>query len=159
MENQTQSTDWTKYFLIKHPPFVIAGPWVSLVPALKQQLSFPLPHSSPQCFQWRKKQQLPEGYVHMKLQKRKVWFICTALILLARIMWNLISTDVDFFFSFVVPTNAIERQVLINIFATRANEPTYFRNTRLNIQGVIEVWDFCLQSSGETGSYWTPFWH
>lgn len=70
---QGQNTDWTTYFLIKHPPIVTADPWVSLVPALKQQLSLPLPHSSPKCFQWRKKQHLPEGYVHMKFHKETVY--------------------------------------------------------------------------------------
>ena len=84
MQGQTQSTDWTKYFLIRHPPIVIADPWVSLVPALKQQLSFPLPHSSPKCFQWRRKQHLPEGYVHMKFHKKIVWFIFSAPIRLAQ---------------------------------------------------------------------------
>lgn len=70
MQGHTQSIDWTTYFLIKHPPIVIANPWVSLVPAFKQQLSFPLPHSSPKCFQWRRKQHLPEGYMHMKFLKK-----------------------------------------------------------------------------------------
>lgn len=113
MENQTQSTDWTKYFLIKHPPFVIAGPWVSLVPALKQQLSFPLPHSSPKCFQWRRKQQLPEGCVHMKLQKRKKCDLYAVLSFFSEEScetWSaLIVMLIFFFFFFAVPTNVLER--------------------------------------------------
>lgn len=40
--------------------------------------------------------------------------------------------------------------MLINIFATTANEHTCFRNVRLNIEGVIDV---CLQCWGKAGDH------
>lgn len=105
MQGQTQSTNWTAYFLIKHHPIVIADPWVSLVPALKQQLSFPLPHCSPKCFQWRRKQQSPEGYVHMKSPPPKKGFVFFALIWLA---WEKHNMIILFFFFFFFLTNKLQ---------------------------------------------------
>lgn len=69
------------HFSSNNPPVVIVDPWVSLVPALKQQLTFPLPHSSPKCFQWRRKQHLPEGCMHMKYLKKSNVFLFLSLFL------------------------------------------------------------------------------